>query len=143
MARYEDGAFGLPDYASGDVQTDKEILAAMSPPPWIVGITIKAGSGKLASGTIMGRITSGGKYKQFDNGNSDGSEVPMGVLRSYVDASGTADRAGELIKFGVLKADQLVSASPGTIAEARAKDSAANPFYGCQYDSVDDLIVIG
>ena len=154
----DDHAYGLPTYTQPEEQKDKEIFASWSPPPRIVGITVAAGQGVLASGTIMAMFhktnanvpaASRGKYGRFKDGAS-GAELglgsPIGVLRSTVDAGSSSDgkdRAGELVTFGTLKLDQLVDHTDGTIAEAVAETNAENPFRFSVRDSNRNEIRIG
>lgn len=42
----------------------------------------------LQAGTVLGKITTGGKWTQVDDSQSDGSETARGVLYASVDASG-------------------------------------------------------
>jgi hypothetical protein len=134
-----DHAFGLPSLAEVAVQTDKEILAGYSPPPRIEGVTILSGSGVLASGTILGRVTASGKYIQFLDTAVDGSEVPVGVLRNMVDAT-SADRPGEMIVSGLLKSDQIVEPTNGTVAEAIVVGGA---FTGAFNDATRNVLRLG
>lgn len=41
----------------------------------------------LQAGTVLGKITSGGKYKQYDQQAGDGSEVAAGVLYDNADST--------------------------------------------------------
>ncbi|WP_282057574.1 head decoration protein [Lentibacter algarum] len=50
-------------------------------------VTIISGAGKLEPGTVLGRITSGGKYTSFAPGASNGSQNASGILWDSVDAS--------------------------------------------------------
>ena len=54
-------------------------------------ITLVAGAGDLKTGTVLGKITASGKYTQFDQDASDGSEDAAGVLVLDADASGSDD----------------------------------------------------
>lgn len=148
-----DNAWGLPHYTQPEEQKDKEILAAMSPPPRIIGVTIASGQGKLPSGTILSQFhktnnsvpaASRGKFGRFldsASGATTGLDRPFGVLRTHVDAS-SSDRAGEMIMFGCLKIDQLENHDDGTIAEAIAKTSAGNPFrYALQNAHFNEIII--
>ncbi len=117
--RPSDHQFGFPSLAEDPIQLDKEIFASLSPSPKIEGVTLENGAAAIhPSGTILGRITATGLYIQFLDSAGDGSEVPVGVLRSMVDATGTVDRPGEMVTFGHLKADQIEEPTDGTIAEA-------------------------
>jgi hypothetical protein len=60
------------------------------------------GATTLAPGTVLGQISASGKYVEYDNAASDGSEVAVGVLYSEQvnDAVGAADQSGVVIDFG-------------------------------------------
>src|SRR4051794_20003985 len=59
-------------------------------------VTIVSGAGVLAAGTVLGKITSGGKYKTSLLASSDGSEVQRAILINGVDAS-SADVSAAVI----------------------------------------------
>lgn len=114
-----DSSHGFPSYAEQAIQTDIEIFAGYSPSPRIEGVTLENGAAAIhASGTILGRISANGLYIQFLDTAVDGSEVPVGVLRSAVDATGADDRPGEMITFGILVLDLIAEPTNGTVAEA-------------------------
>lgn len=50
-------------------------------------VTIASGAGKLEAGTVLGKITTGGKYTSFAPGASNGSQNASGILWDSVDAS--------------------------------------------------------
>lgn len=134
-----DHAFGLPSLEEVAIQTDKEILAGYSPAPRIEGCVIASGAGVLASGTILGRVTASGLYVQYLDTAVDGSQVPVGVLRNMVDAT-SANRPGEVIVSGLLKSDQIVEPTDGTIAEAIVSGGA---FAGAFNDTVRNVLRLG
>lgn len=71
-------------------------------------VTIKAGSGELAAGTVLGKITSGGKYEGYDDGNAGGSGSAVAVLMHAVDASGASDvSATVILRLAEVKYDAL------------------------------------
>lgn len=70
-------------------------------------VTLVSGQ-NLVAGTVLGKITSGGKYKVYDNQASDGSEVAAGILYAGTDASG-GDTACCIVSRGAeVIADELV-----------------------------------
>ena len=77
----------LSDYG---VETDTTVL--------IVSTAVDPGgtpsTSVLRAGLVLGKITASGKYKEYNNGSSDGSEVAVGILAHDVDlrapVSGTA-----------------------------------------------------
>ena len=62
-------------------------------------VTISSGAGKLAPGTVLGKITTGGKYTVLTPGASNGSQNAAGILWAGVDAS-DADAPGVMILRG-------------------------------------------
>lgn len=60
---------------------------------YAIPVTIASGAGVLDVGTVLGKITSGGKYKAYASGNSDGSQTAVGILTERVDAT-SADVTG-------------------------------------------------
>lgn len=122
-------SYSLPSYAEQAIQTDKEVFAGYSPTPIIRGGTIVAAAGNLAAGTVLGRITASGKYTAYSDGATNGSEVAVGILRTHVDASGAADKLGEIIFAGVLKNDQLVGLDANAISDLGGRqDTVRNEF---------------
>jgi len=59
-------------------------------------VTIAAAASALVAGTVMGKITVGGKYVAYNNGASDGSEVAAGILYAAV-ADSASDQPGVII----------------------------------------------
>lgn len=48
-------------------------------------------SSTLAAGTVVGKVTSGGKYRAYASGNADGSQIPVGILRRAVTTDGSGN----------------------------------------------------
>lgn len=70
-------------------------------------VTIASGAGVLVAGTVLGKITSGGKYEVYDQQASDGTEAAAGILCRAIDAT-SADVAVAIIKRDAeVKADAL------------------------------------
>jgi hypothetical protein len=63
-----------------------------------VTVTV-AGSTTLAPGTVLGKITSSGKYVVYDNSWSDGREVAAGILLAELENTSVspADMTGVVI----------------------------------------------
>lgn len=62
-------------------------------------VTIASGAGKIAPGTVMSKITTGGKYTGLAPTASNGSQTAAGILWADVDAS-DADALGVVILRG-------------------------------------------
>jgi hypothetical protein len=71
-------------------------------------VTLLAGTAYQV-GSVLGRITTGGKYKLATSGGSDGAQNAAGVLVEAVDASG-GDRTAVVIVRGpaIVARGQLV-----------------------------------
>ena len=62
-------------------------------------VTIAAGAGKLEPGTVLGKITTGGKYTTLAPAATNGSQNAAGMLWDAVDAS-AADAPGVVMLRG-------------------------------------------
>ena len=49
-------------------------------------VTVAVTGTAIASGTVMGKVTATGKYKPYNNGASDGTEVAAGILYQAIPA---------------------------------------------------------
>ena len=86
-------------------------------------ITIASGAGKVAPGTVLGKITTGGKYTGLAPAATNGSQNPAGILWAGVDAT-AADALGVVILRGpaiVSKAALVFDASVDDAAKKAAK----------------------
>lgn len=104
-------------------QRDKEILASMVPPPAMKGGTFLAGSGLIASGTVVGRLASG-KYGIYADAGAGGLDTAVGILRSAVDTT-NGDVPGNICLSGRFKLDQLVGLTAAAIADLNGRTDAA------------------
>lgn len=94
-------------------------------------IVIVSGSGKLFAGTVLGKITVGGKYKPYDNDNADGSQTAAAILVYDVDATSSDVTTVGLVRFAEVWTNRLVWASTvagGEKAPAYTELAAANVF---------------
>lgn len=62
-------------------------------------VTLASGAGKLAPGTVLGKITTGGKYIVLTPGATNGSQNAAGVLWGPADAT-DADAPGVVLVRG-------------------------------------------
>lgn len=77
--------------------------------------------GILPAGTVVGRVTSSGKFAEYDDGNSPaGVGVAVGVLRETIDVS-ESDVLGNIIFGGVLKYSKLVGIDANAIADLNGR----------------------
>lgn len=89
-------------------------------------ITVVSGQ-NLKAGAVLGKITASGKYAEYDNGASDGTQAAAGVLFDAVDASdgdveGVAIvRLAEVAKSGLVwEATQDAAAKTAAYADLAA-----------------------
>ena len=70
-------------------------------------VTVLSGQ-NLAIGTVVGRLTTGGKIKAYDNDAADGTQTAIGVITADVNAS-TGDTPGVIIaRHAILAKESLV-----------------------------------
>lgn len=70
-------------------------------------ITIVSGAGELLAGTVLGQLTSGGKWQPSPATGSDGSETAGAVLMVPVDATSGDVDAEAMTNFGEVRAEHL------------------------------------
>ncbi len=80
-------------------------------------VTIVSGSGKLIAGTVLGQITVGGKYKPYDNNNSDGSETAKAILVYDVDATSEDVAAVVIVRLAEVWTNRLQWAASVLVGE--------------------------
>lgn len=78
-------------------------------------VTVKSGAGALTRGTVLGRITSGGKYLKSLSAASDGSEVPDVILLEDVDATSADKEAVVAFWAEAVDQDKLVIGASHTV----------------------------
>lgn len=75
-------------------------------------------------GTILGRITVSGLYAPYDSGAADGSEIPVAVSLSKVEAAGAGDHVLSVLLKGKTQTDKTIiqGSAPGAGITAGIKD---------------------
>jgi hypothetical protein len=88
-------------------------------------VTVASGAGKLGSGTVLGKITTGGKYTVFAPAATNGSQNAAGILWAGVDAS-DADAPGVVILRGpvIVNRHELVWPEGATEAQITTATTA-------------------
>ena len=109
-----------PSYGSPSSFTPDDLFAGCNVGPVTEGrVTIVSGAGVLARGTVLGQITSGGKWKKSLSAASDGSQTPAAILAVDVDAS-AADVTNVLIyTAGEFNERKLILGTAHTAASTR------------------------
>jgi hypothetical protein len=88
-------------------------------------VTIASGAGKLEPGTVLGKITTGGKFTALAPGATNGSQTAAGILWDTVDAS-TADGPGVVVLRGpaIVNRHELTWPDGATEAQITAATTA-------------------
>jgi hypothetical protein len=88
-------------------------------------VTIASGAGKLAPGTVLGKITTGGKYTVLTPGASNGSQNAAGILWAGVDAT-DADAPGVVVLRGpaIVNRHEIIWSEGATEAQITAATTA-------------------
>jgi hypothetical protein len=88
-------------------------------------ITLASGAGKLETGTVLGKITSGGKFTQLAPAASNGSQTAAGILWGPADAS-AADAPAVVVLRGpaIVNRNELVWPTGATEPQITAATAA-------------------
>lgn len=88
-------------------------------------VTIASGAGQLEPGTVLGKITTGGKYTVFAPAATNGSQNAAGILWAGVDAS-AADALGVMLLRGpaIVNRHEIVWPDGSTEAQITAATTA-------------------
>jgi hypothetical protein len=88
-------------------------------------ITIASGAGKLAPGTVLGKITTGGKYTGLAPAATNGSQNVAGILWAAIDAT-DADAASVVILRGpaIVNRHEIILPEGATEAQITAAITA-------------------
>ena len=85
-------------------------------------ILLGAGSGTLARGTVLGKITATGKYVPYDDdGTDDGRRVALRILAEPATLDGTDDTVGVAFRTGMFKASALAGLDSNARADLDAQ----------------------
>ena len=88
-------------------------------------VTLASGAGKLAPGTVLGKITTGGKYTGLAPAATNGSQNAAGILWDAVDAA-DADAPGVVLVRGpaILNRHEIVWPEGATEAQITTATTA-------------------
>lgn len=88
-------------------------------------VTIASGVGKLEPGTVLGKITTGGKYTTLAPAATNGSQNAAGILWDKVDAS-AADAPGVIMLRGpaIVNRHEIIWPEGATEAQITAATTA-------------------
>lgn len=81
-------------------------------------ITVASGAGVLTIGTVLGQVTTGGKYVPADPVLVNGAEVAKAVLLADIDATAADVTAVVLVRHAVVNRNNLIwDANIDTVGE--------------------------
>ncbi|PVZ47994.1 head decoration protein [Thalassobacter stenotrophicus] len=88
-------------------------------------VIIASGAGKLEPGTVLGKITTGGKYTTLAPAATNGSQNAVGILWTGVDAT-DADAPGVVVLRGpaIVNRHEIIWPEGGTEAQITAATNA-------------------
>jgi hypothetical protein len=88
-------------------------------------VTLASGAGKLAPGTVLGKVTTGGKYTVLTPAATNGSQAAAGILWDKTDAT-DADASGVVLVRGpaIANRHELVWPEAATEAQITAATTA-------------------
>ena len=88
-------------------------------------VTIASGAGRLEPGTVLGKITTGGKYTGLAPAATNGSQNAAGILWAGVDAA-DADAPGVVILRGpaIVNRHEIIWPEAATEAQITAATTA-------------------
>ena len=88
-------------------------------------VTIASGAGKLEPGTVLGKITTGGRYTGLAPAATNGSQTAAGILWARVDGS-AADAPGVVVLRGpaIVNRHEIVWPEGATEAQITAATTA-------------------
>jgi hypothetical protein len=86
-------------------------------------IVVASGSGVLPSGRMLGKITAGGKYDNYDDGAANGTQTCVGILLDEVDATSADVNAVMVARLAEVK-NTLITAETGGHKAAGVTDLA-------------------
>jgi hypothetical protein len=81
-------------------------------------VTIASGAGKLAPGTVLGKITTGGKYTGLAPAATNGSQNASGILWGDIDAT-DAEASGVVLVRGPAIANRQELVWPAAATEVQ------------------------
>lgn len=89
--------------------------------------------GIVKSGTVLGKVTSGGKYGPYKSDASDGTQLPVGVLLATVDLTDggvttAVDQPASLLLRGVLISSKMPQGTGSSATTPGALDSVATTY---------------
>ncbi|MDR5654244.1 head decoration protein [Ruixingdingia sedimenti] len=88
-------------------------------------VTLASGAGNLAPGTVLGKITTGGKFTQLAPAATNGSQTAAGILWGAVDAT-DADAPGVVVLRGpaIVNRHEVIWPDGATEAQITAATTA-------------------
>jgi hypothetical protein len=82
-------------------------------------IVIASGE-SLVSGTVLGKLTSGGKYAAYNDALSDGTETAVGILLYDADATDADQNAVMIARLAEVESAHLTGSDANGLADLAA-----------------------
>lgn len=116
-----------PGFWKGNTLEDPELLYSTARFTQ-KGVTLAAGQGPLAIGTLLAQRTTDKKWVKYDNAGADGADVCRGVLRRGVDTGASAEEheyQGNIVISGILKLALVKDVDAAAVADLNARTDDA------------------
>ncbi len=82
-------------------------------------VTIAAAAGAMIPGTVVSMLASG-KYVEYDDVGTDGTEVAAGILYAAVADSASDQKAVIIVRDAEVNASRLTGSNANAVADLRA-----------------------
>ena len=82
-------------------------------------VTIDLSAGAMVAGTVVSKLTATGKWVEYDNVGTDGTEVAAGVLYAGVPNSAADQKAVVLVRDCEVTGIRLTGSDAGGIADLK------------------------
>ena len=82
-------------------------------------VTIAAAAGAMIPGTVVSMLA-GGKYVEYDDVGTDGTEVAAGILYAAVADSASDQKAVIIVRDAEVNASRLTGSNANAVADLRA-----------------------
>ena len=85
-------------------------------------VTIAAAAGAMVAGTVLAKLTSGGKYVEYDDVGSDGTETAAAILYAACPDSASDQLAVVIVRHAEVEESLLTGINAGGKADLAAAD---------------------
>lgn len=85
-------------------------------------VTIAAAAGAMVAGTVLSKLTSGGKYVEYDNAGTDGTETAAAILYAAIPDSASDQTAVVIVRHAEVESALLTGIDADGIVDLATTD---------------------